>query len=107
MLTHPRLAHAIMALRPGTKPQVDFVCVDNGNGPTLVDGSMVNPPTQAEVDALTTAQLDAAQAEKSFSVEKLELRIAFNHENRIRALEGKAAITQAQFITALKALLAQ
>lgn len=29
----------------------------------------------------------------------------FIHENRIRALEGKAAITKEQFITALKAML--
>lgn len=30
------------------------------------------------------------------------LKIAFNHENRIRALEGKPAITVAQFKTALR-----
>lgn len=33
------------------------------------------------------------------------LRIAFNHENRLRALEGKQAITLQQFATAVKALL--
>jgi hypothetical protein len=33
------------------------------------------------------------------------LAIALAHENRIRALEGKAAITQAQFIAAVKAML--
>src|SRR3954467_10024613 len=31
----------------------------------------------------------------------ITLKIAFNHENRIRALEGKAAITLAQFKTAV------
>ncbi len=65
MITHPRLAHALIALRPGSKPLVDFVVEDNGDGPTLLEGSMVNPPTQEEVDALTVDQLDAAQAAKA------------------------------------------
>ncbi len=65
MLRHPRLAHAIIALRPGSKPLVDFVVEDSGDGPTLREGSMVNPPTQQEVDAVTVEQLDAAQAAKS------------------------------------------
>lgn len=63
-LKHPRLAHALMHLRPGAKPLKDFICVDNGKGPELEAGSMVNPPTQAEVDAVTALQLDAAQASK-------------------------------------------
>lgn len=32
-------------------------------------------------------------------------QILFNHENRIRTLEGKATITQAQFIAGVKALI--
>lgn len=32
-------------------------------------------------------------------------KILFNHENRLRALEGKAAITAAQFLAALKQLM--
>jgi hypothetical protein len=35
----------------------------------------------------------------------ISLKVAFNHENRIRVLEGKAAITLAQFKTAVRALL--
>ena len=35
----------------------------------------------------------------------ITLKIAFNHENRMRALEGKASITLAQFKTAVKALI--
>ena len=35
----------------------------------------------------------------------ITLKIAFAHENRIRALEGKASITLAQFKTAVKALI--
>lgn len=65
MLTHPRLVHALMALRPGAKSLVDFEVVDNGDGPFLVEGSMTNPPTQEEVDVVTTEQLDIAQATKN------------------------------------------
>ncbi|MFB6449060.1 hypothetical protein [Bradyrhizobium tunisiense] len=35
----------------------------------------------------------------------ISLKIAFNHENRIRALESKAAITVAQFKIAVRAML--
>ena len=35
----------------------------------------------------------------------ITLKIAFQHENRIRALEGKAALTLAQFKAAVKTLL--
>lgn len=35
----------------------------------------------------------------------ISFKIAFNHENRIRALEGKAPITAAQFRAAVKAAL--
>lgn len=37
--------------------------------------------------------------------DSITLRIAFAHENRIRALEGKAPITLSQFRNAVKALL--
>lgn len=65
-LRHPRLAHALMLLRPGAKSGVDFIVMDNsdGKGPFLADGSMRNPPTQQEVDALTDDDLDLAQASK-------------------------------------------
>jgi hypothetical protein len=102
VLRHPRLAHAIVALRPGTKPLVDFVVEDNGSGPTLRDGSMVNPPTQAEVDALTAAQLDAAQASK-FAMD-MTSKMLLTHENRIRVLESKQPLTAAQFKALLKSL---
>ena len=35
----------------------------------------------------------------------IALKICFNHENRIRTLEGRQAVTLAQFRTAIKALL--
>jgi len=107
VLRHPRLAHALMALRPGTRPLVDFICKDeaDGLGPYLVEGSMVNPPTQAEVDAVTPTQLDNAAFDKSFRiVDETLLKVLFNHENRIRALEGRAAVTAAQFRDAVKTI---
>ncbi len=110
-LAHPRLAHAILALRPGLKPGIDFICFDDGSGPRLQEGSMANPPSQAEVNALTTAQLDAAQADKAADkVDSMDViigKVLFNHENRIRALEGRAPITAQQFRTAIRALMAQ
>lgn len=55
---------------------------------------------------LTAGELDA---QKTDLVESEILtvvgKVLFNHENRVRALEGKAAITADQFKTALKALL--
>lgn len=62
MLKHPRLAIALLVLRPGSNPQIDFRVQDDGAGPYLVEGSMKNPPTQEEVDALTDGELDAAQS---------------------------------------------
>lgn len=61
MLMHPRIAIAIRTLRPDLSSLSDFVVQDDGNGPYLVEGSMQNPPTQEEVDALTEEQLDSAQ----------------------------------------------
>jgi hypothetical protein len=58
-------------------------------------------------DVAEQAQIDANRAEEAFqrAVLKGIERVLFNHENRIRVLEGKAAITREQFITALKTLL--
>lgn len=39
------------------------------------------------------------------SWDTITLKIAFAHENRVRALEGKAAVTVPQFKAAVKALL--
>jgi hypothetical protein len=60
MITHPRLAHALLALGYA---KTDFIVQDDGDGPYLV--SLDNPPTQEQVDAVTVEQLDAAQARKA------------------------------------------
>lgn len=66
----------------------------------------------------TSAQLAAAQSvvntydvagylQKEQDVSDVTIRllqVQFNHENRIRALEGKAAITRAQFVAGVKSL---
>jgi hypothetical protein len=57
------------------------------------------------VRAMTADELDARKDIAVDAFDALTLRIAFNHENRIRALEGKQAATVAQFRSALKALL--
>lgn len=105
LLRHPRLAHALMALRPGSRPLRDFVCEDksDGLGPYLVEGSMINPPTQAEIDAVTVQQLDDALFDKSFKFDLVVARALFNHENRLRAFEGQQSITIQQFLAAIKA----
>lgn len=65
MLRHPHIQLVIRCLRPEAKPLIDFIIQDDGDGPYLVDGSMLNPPTQDEVDAVSELQLNAAQAGKS------------------------------------------
>jgi hypothetical protein len=54
---------------------------------------------------MTAEEADAARTSAVDSLDALAFRIAFNHENRLRALEGKPAATTQQFRTALKALL--
>ena len=53
----------------------------------------------------TAEELEADKEARIDRLDLVALRIAFNHENRIRALEGKQAISAAQFKAAVKALL--
>lgn len=58
------------------------------------------------VRAKTAQELDDDKAASVEAINLVLLKIAFNHENRIRALDGgKPPITLAQFKTAVKALL--
>jgi hypothetical protein len=57
------------------------------------------------VREMTAAEIDAAKDAAVAGFDAVALRVLMNHENRIRALEGKQAITAPQFRTALKALL--
>lgn len=103
------------------------VCVENATGKliesqsgndsdklqTLIDnavnaGFKVTDVTASVVDAVQYKALLAGIAppvpDPIDQWDVLSLRISFNHENRLRALEGKTAITVAQFKTAVKAL---
>lgn len=78
-----------------------------GNAPTKIDTEsnlweVLADVFPAGIPASGQDQLKTRQVGKS---DQISFKIAFNHENRIRALEGKQAVTQAQFITAIKALL--
>ena len=55
------------------------------------------PPTLIVTSPLSLDPIDAWDA--------VTLKIAFNHENRIRILEGKSAVTVTQFKTAVRTLL--
>ena len=55
-----------------------------------------------DLSAIDTAVLNAKLTEPG-SLDRAELKTLFNHENRLRALEAKAPLTQAQFVMALKA----
>lgn len=57
------------------------------------------------VRAKTAQELDAEKDGRVSAIDALTLAVAFDHENRLRALEGKTAITAAQFRAALKARL--
>ena len=57
------------------------------------------------IRAKTAAELDSDKDNQVNAFNSVAFKIAFNHENRIRALEAKPAITAAQFKAAIKALL--
>jgi hypothetical protein len=57
------------------------------------------------VRAMTADELDAVKGVQVDAIDLVVGKVLLNHENRIRALEGKQAATAAQFRAALKALL--
>ena len=66
---------------------------DVGPGWTYSDGVFTAPPSPPPPPERDISDLWGI----------ISFKIAFNHENRIRALEGKAVITAEQFKTAVKA----
>jgi hypothetical protein len=50
-------------------------------------------------------ELDDEKTAQATGYNGVAFKIALNHENRLRTLEGKAPVTAAQFRTAIKALL--
>jgi hypothetical protein len=63
-------------------------------------------PSQAEIDAKEAALADEAKERQVDALHRDATRalalVLFNHENRIRVLEGKQAISAQQFRSALK-----
>lgn len=57
------------------------------------------------VRAKTAGELDADKGAIISTIDKLQFLIAFDMENRVRVLEGKAQVTAAQYRAALKARL--
>jgi hypothetical protein len=76
--------------------------VKSGPVETVGEGAVTRVWT---VRDMTAEELDAEKGVQVDAVDIVVGKVLFNHENRIRALEGKQAVTAAQFKAALKALL--
>lgn len=85
--------------RPTFFPELEIV-----EGPIFVVGATEVLETYTKRD-LTPAELDLRKEQKLDAYDILSLKILFDHENRLRTLENKTAITAAQFRAALKARL--
>lgn len=73
-------------------------------GPVLT--TLADKVTKAwSVRTMTADELDAVKAAAVDAVDSVALKVLFNHENRVRALEGKQAVTSVQFRNAFKAML--
>ncbi len=59
----------------------------------------------ADTDPALIAFLNPPPPDPIDAWDLISLKIAFNHENRIRVLEARPAVTLTQFKTAVKALL--
>lgn len=57
------------------------------------------------VRAKTTAEIDAEKLQRVNALDLLVFRVLFDHENRLRVLEGRPSVTPAQFRAALVAAL--
>jgi hypothetical protein len=62
--------------------------------PVYIEPPSPPPPTPEELAAME--EMDRLRV-----MQKVTFKLAFNHENRIRALEGKQPVTAEQFKTAL------
>jgi hypothetical protein len=81
---------------------------DRGNHPTPIGSTSelaaILAPAFARPNDATLLNLH--QTEQATNIlSKAAFKVLFNHENRIRALEGKVAISVPQALTAIKALM--
>lgn len=106
------LLYAMLVLHPDAVQGRDFdIKVDADGGLHLINWNpaLGSEPTQAEIDAAQAAGLAAwqrrqAAATDEQTVRDTVLKALFNHENRLRDLEGKPPVTRQQFINALRNL---
>jgi hypothetical protein len=80
----------------------------SGGVPTNIDteDNLADVLAAASVRPVNANMLDGYKGKQASKFTLLiAAKVAFNHENRIRALEGKAPVTAAQFAGALKAML--
>lgn len=92
------IADALNVLRPGAE------WVIQGDRLEWLD-KVQTAPTTAEINAEISRQEALPPPTLADRMDVVQFKIAFNHENRIRVLEGKNQITVAQFKTALTQLL--
>lgn len=86
----------VVSPAPNSDPAIEIV-----EGPTYTVGA--TQVTEAWTKrSLTAQELDERKESKLDAYEILTLRILFNHENRLRAIQGVSAATTAQFRAFLK-----
>jgi hypothetical protein len=105
-----RLANILAARGKSADFTKDVRCQDDSDGlpPRLAywNAALLGPePTQAEVDAVgegpSAAVIDAKASLAIDATERLQFDVMFNHENRLRVLEGRQQVTQSVFRQAL------
>ena len=82
----------------------------DGNRPTNIDSesSLWDVLAQQFPAGIAASNAPGQTERKTYQLNNTDMtqfQVLFNHENRIRALEGKASITPAQFKAAIIALL--
>jgi hypothetical protein len=87
-----------------TNPSVSNPETEIKEGPVVTVGPS-NVTRVWTVRAKTAPELDAQKTAIVDGLQRLILEALFNHENRIRALDGQGAVTRAQFKNAIKGML--
>lgn len=72
-------------------------------GPTYTVGA-TSVTESYTVRALTTQEINDAKDTQISGVDQVTIKVLFNHENRLRVLEAKAALTMPQFLAVLRTL---
>jgi hypothetical protein len=105
MILNPNFIAAVGRLYPNASFATDVIIQDNadGNGPFLAAWNLPgSPPTDAQIAAAML--LPVANAKILGPVSAQALSVLLDHENRLRVLEGKQALTPAGFVAAAVAL---